>query len=216
MAISTYSELKDAITEWMDRSDLSGTAADLVTLAEARLNRLVDAVETDATLTGTADSRTVSVSALSIIEPIAVFIADTAGADEREVLIKTPGSFAYNDTSGEPGYVALNGTNLVFDRPLDVAYSIRFRYRGRFALSDAAPTNELLTNHPDVYLAASIMWGGVYIGDAGKVQGFKFLLDEFIAETSSYLAQRKRGVLSPDPALAAITSRARIYQGGDY
>lgn len=215
MAISTYSELQTAITDWMDRTDLTGSATDFITLAEARLNRKIDAVETDATLTGTVDSRNVDVSALSIIEPMAVFIADTVGGDEREVEIKAPGTFAYNDTSGEPGFVALNGTNLVFDRPLDVAYSIRFRYRGRFALSDAAPTNDLLTNHPDVYLAASIMWGGVYISDPGKAQGFKALLDEFMAETSNHIAQRKRGTLSPDPALAAITSRQRIYTGLD-
>lgn len=213
MAISTYSELKTAISDWMDRTDLTGNVTDFITLAEARLNRKIDAVETDATLTGTVDSRNVSVSALSVIEPMAVFIADTAGGDEREVQIKAPGTFAYNDTSGEPGFVALNGTNLVFDRPLDVAYSIRFRYRGRFALSDAAPTNDLLTNHPDVYLAACIMWGGIFIRDTASVAGFKSLLDEFMGETSSHIAQRKRGTLSPDPALAAITSRAAIYTG---
>lgn len=213
MAISTYSELKTAISDWMDRTDLTGNAADFITLAEARLNRKIDAVETDAALTGTVDSRNVDVSALSIIEPMAVFIADTVGGDEREVTIKAPGTFAYNDTSGEPGFVALNGTNLVFNRPLDVAYSIRFRYRGRFALSDAAPTNDLLTNHPDVYLAACIMWGGIFIRDTSSVAGFKSLLDEFMVETSSHIAQGKRGTLSPDPALAAITSRAAIYTG---
>jgi hypothetical protein len=213
MPISTYSELQAAIADWMDRSDISAKAVDLITLAEARLNRKIDAVETDATLTGTVSSRNVSVSALNVIEPMAVFIADTAGADEREVEIKAPGTFPYNDTNGDPGYVALNGTNLVFDRPLDVAYSIRFRYRGRFALSDAAPTNDLLTYHPDVYLAACIMWGGIYISDAGKVQGFKAILDEFMAETSNHIAQRKRGVLSPDPALAAITRGSPVYTG---
>ena len=213
MAISTYSELKTAISDWMDRTDLTGNAADFITLAEARLNRKIDAVETDAALTGTVDSRNVDVSALSIIEPMAVFIADTVGGDEREVTIKAPGTFAYNDTSGEPGFVALNGTNLVFNRPLDVAYSIRFRYRGRFALSDAAPTNDLLTNHPDVYLAACIMWGGIFIRDTSSVAGFKSLLDEFMVETSSHIAQGNRETLSPDPALAAITSRAAIYTG---
>lgn len=213
MAISTYSELKTAISDWMDRTDLTGNVTDFITLAEARLNRKIDAVETDATLTGTVDSRNVSVSALSVIEPMSVFIADTAGGDEREVQIKAPGTFAYNDTSGEPGYVALNGTNLVFDHPLDIAYSIRFRYRGRFALSDAAPTNDLLTNHPDVYLAACIMWGGVFIRDTASVAGFKSLLDEFMDETSNHIAQKKRGTLSPDPALSAITSRAPIYTG---
>tara|TARA_R110002110_G_scaffold37601_4_gene124038 strand:- start:2595 stop:3242 length:648 start_codon:yes stop_codon:yes gene_type:complete len=212
MAISTYSELKTAVTEWMDRSDISGTAEDLVTLAEAKLNRKLDAVEVTATLTGTASSRNVDVSSLDIIEPMFVYIADTVGGDETEIELKAPASFPFDDTNGEPGYVSLDGDNLVFDRPLDVAYSIRFRYRGRFALSDATPTNDLLTYHPDVYLAACIMWGGVYINDAGKVQGFKSLLDEFIDEAQSHIAQRKRGILSPTPILAAlIGNRSRGY-----
>ena len=204
MAISTYAELQAAITYWMDRSDLSGNAEDFITLAEARLNRLIDAVETNASLTGTVDSRNVDVSALSIIEPIAIYVTDGVSGDELEVEIVAPGTYAFDDTSDRPGYVALDGDNLVFDRPLDQAYAIRFRYRGRFALSDAAPTNGLLTNHPDVYLAASIMWGGVYIADANKVQGFKILLDEFISETRNHLSQAKRSVLKPDRALSMM------------
>ena len=39
MAISTYAELQTAVTDWMARSDLSGNAADFITLGEARLNR---------------------------------------------------------------------------------------------------------------------------------------------------------------------------------
>lgn len=213
MAISTYSELKAAITNWMDRSDLTGTAADLITLAEAKLNRQIDAVETDATLTGTVGSRNVDISALKVIEPMFVYISDTVGGDQSEVELKTPGSYAFGDTNSSPAFASVDGDNLVFDCPLDLAYSIRFRYRGRFALSDAAPTNELLTNHPDVYLAASIMWGGVYIADAGKVQGFKTLLDEFIWETKSHIAQRKRGTLTPDPALARMSSTRSEYWG---
>ena len=214
MAISTFSELKTAISTWMDRSDLSGSAADFITLAEARLNREIELIETDVTLTGTANSRNVSVSSLSIIEPLSVFLADTAGGDEVEISIRTPGTFPRDDTAGFPGYVALNGNNLAFDRPLDAAYSIRFRYQGRFALSDAAPTNDLLTYHPDVYLAASIVWGGVYIADAGKVQGFRTLLDEAMFEVKQSLSQRKRGVSVPDPALAAMSgSQTRGYAG---
>jgi hypothetical protein len=212
MAISTYAELKAAVSDWMDRSDITGTAADLITLAEARLNRLLDVVETDATLTGATGSGVIDISALNIIEPISLFGSASSDQDEFEVMAKSAGSFPYDDTAGAPGYYAVNGTNIRFDRPLNADYSFRFRYRGRFALSDQATTNDLLTNHPDVYLAASIMWGGVYISDAGKVQGYKMLLDEFISETKSHLAQKKRSTLTPDRALwSKVGSRRGTY-----
>ncbi len=39
MALSTYTELKDAIADWLDRSDLTARIPDFIALAEARLNR---------------------------------------------------------------------------------------------------------------------------------------------------------------------------------
>ena len=60
MAITTYTELKSAIADYMARSDLTGNVEDFIALAEARLNRLLKMVETDATLTGTAASRRIA------------------------------------------------------------------------------------------------------------------------------------------------------------
>lgn len=213
MTISTFTELKSAITTWMDRSEISGSAADFVTLAEAGLNRKLEVVETDVTLTGTLDSRSIDVSAYSVIEPLALFIV--IGATEYELTKKAEGTFPQTTTSGEPAIWALDGTNIDFDCPLGQAYSFRFRYQGRFALSDAAPTNDLLTNHPDVYLAACIIWGGLYIRDRDTVIGFKTLLDEFVRDTKTHIAQKKRSVLTVDPALSAMTASSRVYYNGN-
>jgi hypothetical protein len=55
MAVSfnTYSGLKAALQDWMDRADVTAKAADCIALAEARFNRELKMVATDATLTGT-------------------------------------------------------------------------------------------------------------------------------------------------------------------
>jgi len=39
MAISTYSELKTAVANWLDRSDLTDVIPDFITLAETRHKR---------------------------------------------------------------------------------------------------------------------------------------------------------------------------------
>ena len=202
MAITTYTELKSAITDYMARSDLTGNVEDFIALAEARLNRLLKMVETDTTLTGTAASRRIDISSLSLIQPIALFAV--SNGDEVEISRKPDGSFAYDDTAGLPSFYGLDGTNIDFDRPLDQAYTFRFRYQGRFALSDAAPTNKLLTENPDVYLSASIVWGSIYIKDASQAAGFKSILDEFVTETKNILSQAKRGTLAVDPALVRV------------
>lgn len=203
MAISTYDELKAAVTDWMARSDLSGNAADFIALAEARLNRELDAVEATATLTGTEASRVVSIAALGIVELHACYVS-VSGGDDDNVPVIDPAMMAYQNDAGAPGYVCIDGDNLVFDRPMDAAYSVRIRYRGRIGLSDSVPTNDILTYHPDVYLAASILWGGVYIKSGEEVVGWKALLDEFLSEAKNTISQRKRAVLRPDNAITGM------------
>ena len=39
MPITTYSELQQAIADWMNRADLSATIPNFIANAEARLNR---------------------------------------------------------------------------------------------------------------------------------------------------------------------------------
>lgn len=200
MAISTYAELKTAVTNWMARSDLSGDAADFITLAEARLNRQIPAVETDVTLTGTLNSRRISVSANSVVSPLALFLVETTG-EEDELTQKADGTFPYNATSGRPTFWAMDGANIDFDCPLDAAYTFRFRIRQRFALSDSATTNWLLTNHPDIYLAATIVWSGAFVRDSEVMALFKSALEEGIPEVQTIIAEQSRALLTVDRAL---------------
>lgn len=211
MAISTYSELKTAIADWMARSDVSGSAADFITLGEARLNRLLEVVATTATLAGVVDSASISISALSIVEPQDLYVTD--GNTEYFVAPRALGTFTTETISGLPGLWAIEGTNIKLDRPCDQAYSFRFIYQGRFALSDAAPTNEFLTNNPDLYMAASIVWGAVYTKDLQNGAMWKSMLDEFTAEVRSNIAQKKRSQLTTDPALVNI---GRDFTGWDF
>lgn len=200
MTISTYTELKTAISDWMTRGDIAGQAADCISLAEAGLNRELPAIETDAALTGVVDSRSIDITALSMVEPLALFMAETS-RNEVELTQMDDGTFPYRVTSGYPRYWAIDGDNIDFDCPLDQAYPFRFRYRQRFALSDAAPTNWLLTNHPDVYLAASIVWGGVFIQDDPAAARWVSLLNSALPSVRNIIAQSKRGTLTVDPAI---------------
>ncbi len=152
MSITNYSELKAAVLDWMARPELTN-AADYITLAEARLNRLLDPVGTTATLTGVIDSDTLSIASLAVQEPQNLYV--TQGESEYFVTPRALGTYSTTNIEGLPSIWSIEGTTITFDRPCAEAYSFRFVYLGRFALSDVAPTNEFLTNNPDLYLAAS-------------------------------------------------------------
>lgn len=208
MAFDTYDDLKAAAIDWMKRAGQSGKASDWVTLAEARLNRKLGPVETNATRTGTVGSRSISLSGLVIVQPIALFIAEPASEDEVELQVQAAANLPYSDISGRPAQWCVDtSTSIKFDRPCDQQYAFRFRFRERFALSEDAPSNWLLTNHPDVYLAAVMMWGAGYNEAWANGSIWKQQLDEGINEVADLIAESNRGTLRVDPALAMIGSR---------
>jgi hypothetical protein len=202
MAITNYTELKAAVTDWMDRQDLSGNAADFVSLAEARLNRELISVGTTATLATVAGDATVDISGLSVIRPLSLFILDVG--NEYELTPRALGTFTVGSENAMPRIWAIEGDEIKFDAPADNVYPLRFVYEGTFALSDSAPTNELLTKSPDIYLAASIVWGALYTRGDADVSRFEGILEPFIAQQKNIVAQKKRGTLTVDPALASI------------
>lgn len=82
----------------------------------------------------------------------------------------------------QPQYWTIDGGNIGLNCPCDQAYSFTFRYRQGLALSDANPTNILLTTYPDIYLAAAMVEAAPYLKDADALQ----------------LWQAKRGSISHD------------------
>lgn len=203
MAISTYSDLQTEITDWMARNDIQAKATTFIQLAESRLNRLLEPVSTTATLAGTAGSVQIDISALNMTEPDALWVK-AGNASERIVTPLALGTFPKTDQAEIPAFWALEAQTIQFERPCADAYSFRFVYKGRLALSDVVPTNSFLTNHPDMYLAASIYWGCIYIQNAGLAVGSKTMWDEFVKEVQNEEAQKKRATLSVDPMFTSI------------
>lgn len=199
MGFANYSELQDEILDYAERPDQSSKVAGFIQLAEAKLNRELPITETDATLTGTTDSRRIDISSLSLVEPISLHIVNNG--DEEKVTKRNDGNILYLETSGRPQEWGIDGTNIDFDRPCDQAYSFRFRYQERFALSDANPTNWLLTNHPDVYLAASLAWGAAYSEGFNVSAAWQVMLEKELPSIANELRQKRRGKLQVDPAL---------------
>jgi hypothetical protein len=211
MSISTYAELKTALQNFSYRSDTDYTdrSAEFVALGEAWLNRELDAIETDADLTGVVDSRELDLSALAMTTPLSLFILDSTG-NETKLTEKTDGDFAYSATSGTPRYWAYDsgGDHIDFDCPLSSAYEFRLHYIQRFALSDAVTTNWLLADHPDVYLAACMVWGCAFLqaftGDGGaNVQNYQTVLDSALPKLKRLISRNRTGLLSVDPGLLA-------------
>lgn len=200
MPFSNYGDLKTAITDWMDRTDITGNADDFVTLAEAGLNRELEALEVDTTLTGVVSSRSIDLSSYGVRDVVSLFMTDQGR--EWQLLKLSDGDFPYTETAGKPETWAMDQDTINFECPLNAAYTFRLRHTVKFDLEDDADTNWLLNNHPDVYLSAAIAWGAKFVADDATLQRFAAPIDAFIRSVNRQESRRNKGRLTVDPALA--------------
>lgn len=216
MAISTYAELKTAIATWLERSGdvaVTGNAADFVTLAESRLNRTLPlrAMETETTLTGTVSSRQLTLPS-DYVEPKSLFLTTFGTQDWLRPFLA--GTETLGTTNGTPTAWTINGTAISLDRPCDQAHSFLFRYRQRFALSDASPTNWLLSNHPDAYLFACLIEANIFLGDNDGAIAWELRLSQSLDQIADKEGRStSRAALTVDPALSAAAAGFSIRKG---
>jgi hypothetical protein len=203
---------------WADRAGDAvyvANIADIITLGEAKLNRSIPAITTDATLTGVLNSNAISIAALSMTDPIALFATNYYPNAETLLTPKMDGTFPVQQYSYKARYWGIDGTNIVLDRLLDSAYTFRFRYNQKFNLATTS-TNWLLTNYPDVYLAACLAWSGAFNEDWVNGGQWKQILDEAVPEIKNIISRNRKGDATIDPALQSIGRTVKNNQWANY
>lgn len=212
MTIAAYNDLKTKAASWLRRSGNATYVAevpDLITFAEGPLNTELGPVETESTLTGVVGSRSLNISSLTILEPIALFLTPSTGADEIKLDQQSPHDMNFGANNAEPTQWTYDSDDaLKLDYPCALAYSFRFRFKGKFALSASSTTNWLLENRPDVYLAATLGWGTAYLENFSGSATWQAYLAREIPKVRSMLEKQRRGTLKVDPSLLMGSGRA--------
>jgi hypothetical protein len=165
MAISTYSDLKTAVADYLARSDLTSKIPDFITFAENRLRRdlrirqmlkLVNA-------TMTANDSTLSLPS-DFLEMRDIHLNTTPNS-ALEYL--SPNIFYRNadaTNTGIPKRYTLLASDFQFAPIPDSAYNVRMLYYAAPTyLSDSNTSNVFLANCPDALLYASLGEAEPYI-----------------------------------------------------
>lgn len=190
MAITTYAELQAAAANWLVRADLTARIPEFIALAEARLNRLMRTrlSEVEVALTTTLGARTLPLPA-GFTEPLRLWLERAGGREELPFL--DPSLLGASSLRGEPGAWTVDGATLAFDRPCDQAYPLTLRMLRKFVLSDAAPTNALLTDFPDLYLFATLSEAAPFLRDAELAAAYETKLGRAIEEANAKEARSR-------------------------
>jgi hypothetical protein len=162
MSLANYTGLQSSIADWLHKASNSAFISvipDIITLAEKRINgdldaRLQDTVSTLATVAGTqtvaSPTDVVNIRSLTLQSSPNV-VLDYLTPDQFNTQYAA-------GTSEQPRAFTIIGTNIYLGPIPDAVYSIQCIYKALVpALSSGSPTNWLLTNYPQVYLAACLV-----------------------------------------------------------
>ena len=166
MALSTYTELKSTIANWLNRSDLtSEIAEDFIVLAEADFNSKLRIRQMHSQTTITIDSETES-TPTGFLQVRDFYIL--SNNDKYAMNYLSPAqmdSIKGTSMSGLPvAYTILGSTFRFSPRPADSYSGILNFYKKFDALSATNTSNYILTDHPAIYLYGSLFHASNFLG----------------------------------------------------
>lgn len=181
MSIANYSDLQQAVKDWLQRGDLDSFAPDLIRLAETKifadLMRLViKPREMELEQTGVFSGGTLPIP--SGYKAMRRFYIEFGGISYTLKYI-SPSKMGNINSSGSPYAAATSGGSPYFYTTKGANFEIKptpsttgqyvLEYYGTPDLLSATPTNWLLTNYPNVYLYASLLQAAPRIKDATRI-----------------------------------------------
>lgn len=179
MAITSYSTLKTAIADWLDRDDLSSQIDTFIDLCESQIYRELRIRPMETALSETISGGTASV-------PTGYLELRFAYIDlDRTVWLQMvdPGwiyaNYPTRASSGRPLYIARDGDSFIFGPYPDSGYTIKGSYYAKLdALSASNETNWFVTNAPDLLLFGSLVAATPYVGDDERAVVWKVQYEE--------------------------------------
>jgi hypothetical protein len=163
MALTTYTELKASVADWLNRADLVATVPDFIALAEASMRRDIRA---------RPEIQTIDIDIDTADYPLPCgfdgIVSLTRMSDDRRPLDLVPVSELDTIThTGMATRYSVSGDSLYFDT---APGNVRLRYRALFCpLSDRTRCNWILSKHPDAYLYGSLMQAAPYLREDDRI-----------------------------------------------
>ena len=185
MTLANYAELQSAMSDFLNRDDLTAVLPTFIRLAESRMDRDLrhyrqevrstavlsaqyNAIPTDylrpirLQILDGSTSPVEPISTAQMLEGISALLSLRQGATEFLIVASTV-------ESGLSSYALTAGGIELYPTP-NMAYNASLVYYGRIAaLSTSNTVNWLLTEAPDAYLYGALVHSAPYLKDDGKV-----------------------------------------------
>lgn len=185
LAFDDYTSLVAFLSDWMDRTDLTGSVDAMIALTEARMRRELSPLSYE-----TSDSVVVTDGVAALPDdcdfPRSVLYD---GKPLREV---SPESGRDYQTGAAPVAYSLEAGDIYVWPANDVTLTLL--YQGKPArLSEATPTNAMLSQHPDLYFYGCMMFAEGFVVNDQRAALFKALWDEAVDSANRFFLRQRRG-----------------------
>ena len=172
MAITTYTELKSAIADFLNRDDLTATIPTFISLAEADINRMVRHWRMEKITSFEMSSRYSTLPA----DFLEVIRLENVSDDARPIELISQGEMQARryrnlDTSGSPTYYAVTAGKIEAYPTPDNTYAVDLYYYAKTqSLGGDTTTNWLLEYFPDAYLYSALIHSAPYLQEDNRIQ----------------------------------------------
>jgi len=169
MSVTTFTELKTAIADFLNREDLTATIPTFISLAEADLNRRVRHWRMLTRSASTVSARYVEIPT-DWLETVWLTVDDRTlrPIGHADLLDRYE---AADGVGGKPQYYAMTGEGFELSPVPDDTYDADLLYYAKLpALSDSVADNWLLTYAPDAYLYGALVHSAPYLKDDPRLQ----------------------------------------------
>ena len=187
MALTTYTELKTSIGDWLNRSDLTSVIPDFISLAEAQVERTLRTRQMIVRANASFDAQYGAVPA-DFLETKSLKLTSTNPQTPLEFLsIDALDNKAAEYTgSGKPRFFGVVGGQFRIVPTPDATYTTELTYYAKLTkLSSSVATNWLLTSNPDIYLYGALLQAAPYLQDDARIQTWATLYERALNDSQT-------------------------------
>lgn len=184
MALTTYTELKTSIGDWLNRTDLTSAIADFISLAEAQIERQLRTrqmitrsnadinTEYAALPSDFLETKTFKLTSTNPVTPLVFQTIDALDNLSRTF-----------SAASRPKYFGIVGGQVRVVPVPDATYTTELIYYAKLSkLSASVSSNWLLSASPDIYLYGSLLQAAPYLQDDARIPVWSSLYDKALTD----------------------------------
>lgn len=204
MALTTYTELKAAVADWLARSDLTSQIPDFIALAESEMKRRLRRTDVRTTLTISAEETTLP---SAVAELRSIHLETGSPSLDYPLRIGTPEMVAERRArnaavTGRPTDACIVGGKLVVTPSPDQSYTARVVYFQQLTpLSSSVASNTILAEAPDAYLYGSLLQAEPFLEHDERVPLWQAKFDRAIDQLNTVRENEQHGASIRDVRL---------------